>query len=285
MADDKVAIWGSGLKFGRKPANGELLIGNGEDMTMATLTAGAGASITNAAGAITISATGSGGTVTGVTASSPLASSGGSNPDISLTGTVGVANGGTGRSSLTANNVILGNGTSAVGLVAPGASGNVLTSDGTTWASSSPPSRVPVLIETKPSTSGSTVDFTNIPQTYSQIIFKLQKTGVGVNTTALAASLSSNNGATWGAGTVLSNNSAANVQFDGTFVIYLYAFNDTLKQGSAFFQGIFSGSPVAYASSSFLALSLGTIGSVNAVRFLWTSSGTFNNGSIAMYGL
>lgn len=140
MADDKVAIWGSGLKFGRKPANGELLIGNGEDMTMATLTAGAGASITNAAGAITISATGSGGTVTGVTASSPLASSGGSSPDISLTGTVGVANGGTGRSSLTTNNVILGNGTSAVGLVAPGASGNVLTSDGTTWASSAPAS-------------------------------------------------------------------------------------------------------------------------------------------------
>lgn len=138
MADDKVAIWGSGLKFGRKPANGELLIGNGQDMTMATLTAGAGASITNAAGAITISATGTG--IGTVTASSPLASSGGSSPDISLTGTVGVANGGTGRSSLTANNVILGNGTSAVGLVAPGTSGNVLTSDGTTWASSAPAS-------------------------------------------------------------------------------------------------------------------------------------------------
>jgi len=140
MADDKVAIWGSGLKFGRKPANGELLIGNGEDMTMATLTAGAGASITNAAGAITISATGSGGTVTGVTASSPLASSGGSSPDISLTGTVGVANGGTGQSSLTANNVLLGNGTAAVQGVAPGASGNVLTSNGTTWQSTPPAS-------------------------------------------------------------------------------------------------------------------------------------------------
>lgn len=136
MADDKVAIWGSGLKFGRKPASGELLIGNGEDMTMATLTAGAGASITNAAGAITISATGTG--IGTVTASSPLASSGGSSPDISLTGTVGVANGGTGRSSLTANNVVLGNGTSAVGLVAPGTSGNLLTSNGTTWASSAP---------------------------------------------------------------------------------------------------------------------------------------------------
>jgi hypothetical protein len=138
MADDKVAIWGSGLKFGRKPANGELLIGNGQDMTMATLTAGAGASITNAAGAITISASGTG--IGSVAASSPLASSGGSTPNISLTGVVGVANGGTGQSSLTANNVILGNGTSAVGLVAPGASGNVLTSNGTTWASSAPAS-------------------------------------------------------------------------------------------------------------------------------------------------
>ena len=115
MADDKVAIWGSGLKFGRKPANGELLIGNGQDMTMATLTAGAGASITNAAGAITISATGSGGTVTGVTASSPLASSGGATPNISLTGTVGVANGGTGLTSLTAGRIPFGAGTSAFG--------------------------------------------------------------------------------------------------------------------------------------------------------------------------
>jgi len=29
MADDNVTIWGSGLKFGRKPANGELLVGDG----------------------------------------------------------------------------------------------------------------------------------------------------------------------------------------------------------------------------------------------------------------
>lgn len=136
MADDKVAIWGSGLKFGRKPANGELLIGNGEDMTMATLTAGAGASITNTAGAITISATGTG--IGTVTATAPLASSGGTSPDISLTGTVGVANGGTGRTSLTSNNVILGNGTGAVGLVAPGASENLLTSNGTAWVSRAP---------------------------------------------------------------------------------------------------------------------------------------------------
>lgn len=49
-----------------------------------------------------------------------------------------VANGGTGATTLTANNVILGNGTSAVQFVAPGSSGNVLTSNGTTWQSTTP---------------------------------------------------------------------------------------------------------------------------------------------------
>lgn len=61
------------------------------------------------------------------------------NPVISFTGTLPVANGGTGKTSLTANRVILGNGTSAVQEVAPGTAGNVLTSDGTTWGSSALP--------------------------------------------------------------------------------------------------------------------------------------------------
>jgi hypothetical protein len=51
---------------------------------------------------------------------------------------VPVPTGGTGVATLTANNVILGNGTSPVQFVAPGTSGNVLTSNGTTWASSTP---------------------------------------------------------------------------------------------------------------------------------------------------
>lgn len=65
-----------------------------------------------------------------------------SNSTVSLTagvnGTLPVANGGTGATSLTVNNVILGNGTSAVQTVAPGSSGNVLTSNGTTWQSTAP---------------------------------------------------------------------------------------------------------------------------------------------------
>ena len=49
-----------------------------------------------------------------------------------------VGSGGTGATTLTANNVILGNGTSAVQFVAPGSNGNILTSNGTTWVSSTP---------------------------------------------------------------------------------------------------------------------------------------------------
>ena len=55
-----------------------------------------------------------------------------------VTGTLPVANGGTGAATLTANNVLLGNGTSALQVVAPSTNGNVLTSNGTTWVSSAP---------------------------------------------------------------------------------------------------------------------------------------------------
>lgn len=80
-------------------------------------------------------AVGGSGVIQAVTASAPLASSGGASPNISLTGTVAVGNGGTGATSLTANAVLLGNATSAVQTVAPGTSGNILTSNGTTWTS------------------------------------------------------------------------------------------------------------------------------------------------------
>lgn len=53
-----------------------------------------------------------------------------------VTGTLPVGNGGTGSPTLSLNSVLLGNGTSALQTVAPGASGNVLTSNGTTFVSS-----------------------------------------------------------------------------------------------------------------------------------------------------
>jgi len=67
------------------------------------------------------------------------AASSGANSDITsisgLTTALTVAQGGTGAATLTANNVVLGNGTSAVQFVAPGTAGNVLVSNGTTWTS------------------------------------------------------------------------------------------------------------------------------------------------------
>jgi hypothetical protein len=52
--------------------------------------------------------------------------------------TTPVSAGGTGSTTLTANNVLLGNGTSALQAVAPSTTGNVLTSNGTTWLSQAP---------------------------------------------------------------------------------------------------------------------------------------------------
>jgi len=49
-----------------------------------------------------------------------------------------VADGGTGASTHTANSVLIGEGTSAISSVAPGTSGNVLSSDGTNWVSAAP---------------------------------------------------------------------------------------------------------------------------------------------------
>ena len=53
-------------------------------------------------------------------------------------GTCNVNGGGTGQTSLPSNSVLTGNGTSAIGSVAPGTAGNVLTSAGGAWTSAAP---------------------------------------------------------------------------------------------------------------------------------------------------
>jgi hypothetical protein len=104
---------------------------------------------TNVTGTLPIANGGTGSTsttfvnaATNITGTLPIANGGtGStsttfvNAATNITGTLPVANGGTGASTLTSNNVILGAGTSAVTFVAPGSSGNVLTSNGSTWTS------------------------------------------------------------------------------------------------------------------------------------------------------
>ena len=71
--------------------------------------------------------------ISGLTASKPVFTDASKN--LTSSGTLTVDQGGTGAATLTANNVILGNGTSAPTFVAPSTTGNVLTSNGTTWTS------------------------------------------------------------------------------------------------------------------------------------------------------
>ena len=98
----------------KQGSGAEVTIGTGEKAFVYTDGAGAGAAVFIA----NPTETGSG-TVTSI--------------DVS-----GVANGGTGANTLTANNVLLGNGTSSPLEVAPSTSGNVLTSNGSTWQSTAP---------------------------------------------------------------------------------------------------------------------------------------------------
>jgi len=112
-----VGYGGTGLTA--TPTAGQLPIGNGTGYTLATLTAGTNVSITNSAGGITINATPSaGGTVTSVDVSggsTGLTFSGGPitvSGTITMAGTLGVPNGGTGATTLTG--YVKGSGTSAL---------------------------------------------------------------------------------------------------------------------------------------------------------------------------
>jgi hypothetical protein len=95
-----------------------------------TISQGSGATVTIATGTKAMIVTDGAGAGAAVTLA---------NPTVSLasgvTGILPVANGGTSLTTLTANNVILGNGSSAPTFVAPSTTGNVLTSNGTTWTS------------------------------------------------------------------------------------------------------------------------------------------------------
>ena len=96
---------------------------NGTNTTQVATTAFVNSAVTIATGSLgTISTQNAnnvsitGGTITGIT-------------------DLAVADGGTGRSSLTANAVLTGNGTSGINSVAPSTAGNLLVSNGTAWTS------------------------------------------------------------------------------------------------------------------------------------------------------
>ena len=152
-----VASGGTGLST--IPTNGQLLIGNGTGYTLNTLGVGAGISVTNGIGTISVANTGvlsniagTGISVSGATGNVTIANTGvlsfsggttGLTPSavttgaITLAGTLVIANGGTnGSAAPTAGAVAYGTGT-AYAFTAAGTAGQVLTSAGAgvpTWA-------------------------------------------------------------------------------------------------------------------------------------------------------
>lgn len=108
----RVSQGGTGTSL--TPSNGQLLIGNGTGYALSTLTAGPGVAISNAAGSITITASGSG-LVSSVSATSPLQATAGSSVTISIASAIPVSLGGTGQTSAPTNGqLLIGNGSSFV---------------------------------------------------------------------------------------------------------------------------------------------------------------------------
>ena len=113
------------------PVNGQLLIGNGTGYTLNTLGYGAGISVTNGAGTITVANTGvlswSGGT-TGLT---PVAAT---NGNVVLAGTLVAINGGTGFASYAVGDLLYANTTTTLAKLPDVATGNALISGGVSVA-------------------------------------------------------------------------------------------------------------------------------------------------------
>lgn len=129
----------------------------------------------------------------------------GTNQVVTLAQPLPAGSGGTGATSLTANNVLLGNGTSALQVVAPGANGNLLTSNGTTWTSAAPAGGGAwTFISSVTASNSATVDFTGIGSTYDIYVITLTQVKPVGDGNRLQMRTSTNNGTTYDSGAVYS---------------------------------------------------------------------------------
>jgi len=101
-----ISVQSGGTGLSTIPTNGQLLIGNGAGYTLNTLTPGAGIGVTNGAGAITVANTGVLSWAGGATGLTPAAPTTG---NVTLSGLLNVVSGGTGQSSYTDGQLLIGN--------------------------------------------------------------------------------------------------------------------------------------------------------------------------------
>jgi hypothetical protein len=230
-------------------------------------------------------------------------------PVANATGTLLVGNGGTGLSSLTANSVLLGNGSSTIQFVSPGSSGNVLTSNGTTWSSSAPAGggSAMTLISTLTASNSATLAWTGLSG-YSKYLLIFQNIIPVSNTVNLNMQLGTGAGPTyitssyfWSVATITTTGIS---QSGGTSVSQmglsgnLSSFGGTAGlSGFAYIEGMASGN---YASINFqtfyspsVASSVTHVGGGNqssdtnaktAIQ-IYMSGGNINTGTASLYGI
>jgi hypothetical protein len=232
VSSGTVDITGAFRLDGTAGASGQVIVSAGGSNTPTWSTLGTMAAQNSTTVAIT------GGTITGIT---------------DLT----VADGGTGASSITANSVILGNGTSTLSgnLVAPSTSGNVLMSNGTTWTSAA--FNKLTLDTAQASTSGTSINFTGIPSWVKRVTVMFS--GVSTNGTSnylmqIGSSSISNTGY---------NSAATNAA-------------DTVTSVSSTAGFIFNINSVSYAISGIITIS-------NISNNTWIASGVQGNTNVAVF--
>jgi hypothetical protein len=229
---------------------------------------------------------------------------------VGLSAPVSVANGGTGSTSLTANDVLLGNGTSAVQVVAPGTSGNVLTSNGTTWQSTAPATPGLVLLTSGTVSSASAL---SIPLTsytgYRGLKFEFINFIPATDSVALQVRFSTNGGSSYDSGSsdykysylyYTSLNASVNGSSDAASLIEMAGavgsgsaegVNTTaelLGQANAALKTRISFTSAVYSSNDQSRVAVGsglrnTAQDTDAIQVFF-SSGNIASGSYAVYG-
>lgn len=192
---------------------------------------------------------------------------------------VSVVDGGTGLSTLTANNLIVGNGTSAPTFIAPGTSGNLLTSNGTTWVSAPDAGGGGwTSLGTLSTASGTAVTFSSIPTTYRMLVVEFLGVSVSTNIPILYAV--SDDGTNFTAAQSATGSTVASRSYSGPFFIYNTGLTGASKIGEAQIVDSVGGYLVSTPSGTDPAEGGPTV----AVR-MSVASGAFDAGSMTLWGV